>query len=165
MQRKGMRKVLIVILILLNVACDQWSKSYVENRVPENSYSELAGPLLILTYVKNNGAFLGMGQNWSPGIKRIFLHGLPLALLLYLVYRLLFNEETNTWIMVGFSFILGGGLGNIVDRFRFGEVTDFFQMQVGSLHTGIFNMADVSVTTGIVIVFIGYRLIRKDQSA
>lgn len=162
MRSERIRKVLIIVLILLNVACDQWSKTYVENQVPENSYSELAGPLLILTYVKNNGAFLGMGQDWSPWVKRIFLHGLPLALLLYLVYRLLFNEEANTWLTVGFSFILGGGLGNIVDRFRFGEVTDFFQMQIGPVHTGIFNMADVSVTTGIILVFIGYRLNRKD---
>lgn len=161
MPASGIRRLLILGIILINVACDQWSKHYVEQHVTASSYTELAGPVLILTYVKNTGAFLGLGQDWGLGLKRILLNGLPLLLLAYLIFRLIFSSEWKGWLLIGFSFILGGGIGNIVDRLRFGAVTDFFQLRAGPLHTGIFNMADVSVSVGLVLILIGYRLNRK----
>lgn len=165
MQVTGFRKFGILVLILLNVTCDQWSKTYVEQHVAQSSYTELAGPVFILTHVKNTGAFLGLGQDWSTGVKRILLNGLPLLLLGYLVYRLLFNSDWQGWLLLGFSCILGGGIGNILDRLRFGEVTDFFQLRAGPLHTGIFNMADVSVSAGLVLILIGYWVNKNTSGA
>ena len=164
MPAQSLHKIGILILIFLNVACDQWSKTYVEKNVEASSYTELAGPAFILTNVKNTGAFLGLGQDWSTGVKRVLLNGLPLLLLLYLTYRLLFSTAWKSWLLVGFSFILGGGIGNILDRLRFGAVTDFFQLRAGPVHTGIFNMADVSVSVGLVLILIGYWLNKKTES-
>ncbi|MFM1877295.1 MAG: signal peptidase [Bacteroidota bacterium] len=152
----SMRKLLILLLILVNVSCDQWSKHVLEQRVAKGSYTELLGPSFILTHVTNTGAFLGLGQDWNIWTKRVFLHGLPLALLFYLVFRLLFQTEWKGWLVVGFSFILGGGIGNIIDRLRYGAVLDFFQLRLGPVHTGIFNLADVSVSLGIILVLMGY---------
>ncbi|MDG1573089.1 signal peptidase II [Robiginitalea sp. M366] len=158
-------KVLLLLLITFNVLVDQWSKDAVRTHVAPDSYTELAGPALILTRVENTGAFLGMGQDWNPLAKRVFLQGLPLALMLFLMYRLLRQPGDNRTMAIGLSCIIGGGLGNLWDRFYLGSVTDFFQMRAGPLHTGIFNMADVSVSLGLVLVLLAYGAQRKKQNS
>ena len=147
-----LRKLLMLALIALNVACDQWSKDYVRRNVQPESYTELAGPSFILTRVENTGAFLGLGQAWGPWAKRILLNGIPIALLVYLGYRILFKPEWKGLMLMGLCCIVGGGLGNLYDRLMLGSVTDFFQLRAGPLHTGIFNMADVAITAGVVVV-------------
>ncbi len=147
-----LKKIVLLALIALNVACDQWSKGYIRQHVKPASYTELAGQYFIMTRVENTGAFLGLGQDWNPWAKRILLNGFPIALLLYLGYRMLYRSHWNTAMRLGLCFIIGGGLGNLWDRLLLGEVTDFFQLRAGPLHTGIFNMADVSVSLGLFLV-------------
>lgn len=158
-------KVLLLLFIALNVLVDQWSKETVRREVEPRSYKEIAGPAFILTRVENTGAFLGMGQDWNPLVKRIFLQGVPLALMLFLMYRLLQHPGNNRLLAIGLCCIIGGGLGNLWDRFYLGEVTDFFQLRFGVVRTGIFNMADVSVSVGLVLVVIAYFRYRKPQEA
>ena len=148
------KKIALFALIALNVACDQWSKDYVRGHVEGGSYTELAGENFILTRVENSGAFLGLGQNWSPWFKQILLNAFPIALLLYLAYRMFYRSYWNSLMQIGLCFIIGGGLGNLWDRLLIGEVTDFFQLRAGPLHTGIFNMADVSVSLGLCLVLL-----------
>ncbi|MGB5497334.1 MAG: signal peptidase II, partial [Maribacter sp.] len=66
----------------------------------------------------------------------------------------------NRWVVLSFAFVIGGGIGNLIDRIAYGSVTDFFQIKMGIFKTGIFNMADMSVTTGVLLLLfltIGYR--------
>ena len=56
--------------------------------------------------------------------------------------------------LIGLSFIIGGGIGNIYDRIVHHSVTDFMFLEYGSLHTGIFNMADVSVVVGTILILL-----------
>jgi len=160
-----LRKLLMLALIALNVACDQWSKDYVRRNVQPESYTELAGPSFILTRVENTGAFLGLGQAWGPWAKRILLNGIPIALLVYLGYRILFKPEWKGLMLMGLCCIVGGGLGNLYDRLMLGSVTDFFQLRAGPLHTGIFNMADLSVSLGLGLVLLAYTRSRKKEEA
>ena len=159
------KKLLILALIAMNVACDQWSKEYVRRHVQPESYTELAGPSFILTRVENSGAFLGLGQKWGPWTKRILLNGIPIALLVYLGYRIVFRSEWEGLMLTGLCCIIGGGLGNLWDRLLLGSVTDFFQLRAGAVHTGIFNMADVSVSLGLGLVLLSYFRNRKTQEA
>lgn len=156
-------KFLLLLLIALNVLVDQWSKEVVREQVAPQSYRELAGPGLILTRVENTGAFLGLGQRWNPLVKRIFLQGFPLLLMLFLMYRLLQHPGKDRLMALGLSCIIGGGLGNLWDRFYLESVTDFLQVRLGILKTGIFNAADVSVTLGLVLVMIAYARQRKPK--
>ena len=128
------------------------------------SYTELAGPAFILTRVENTGAFLGLGQQWSPWAKRILLNAIPVALLLFLSYRMLFRSDWQGLMLTGLCCIIGGGLGNLWDRLLLGSVTDFFQLRAGPLHTGIFNMADVSVSLGLGLVLLSYLRNRKQAT-
>ena len=148
------KHILILALILINFGCDQISKELVRNKVENNAYIPLVKDNLILTKVENTGAALGFGANFSPWIKNVLLNFLPLTVPLVLVYRIFKKSNLDKWVLVAFAFLIGGGLGNLIDRFLYGSVTDFFHLRIGLLKTGIFNMADVSVTIGAICLII-----------
>ena len=95
---------------------------------------------------------LGFGENFPPIIKIVLLQGLPFLVLLILLYRTLNKTNLNKWIILAFAFVIGGGIGNLIDRIAYGSVTDFFQIRLGIFRTGIFNMADVAVTFGVLLI-------------
>jgi signal peptidase II len=148
------RKILVLSLVLLNIGCDQISKSIVREKVESHITIPIIKNNFILTKVENTGAFLGMGSKLHPTLKMIFLLGIPsIALILMLCY-LLFKSNLEKHFIIGFSFVVGGGIGNIFDRILYGEVTDFFHISIGFFKKGIFNMADVSVLIGSIYILI-----------
>lgn len=153
------KRVAIIALVLLNIGCDQISKSVVRKNIDARETIELVGKNFILTKVENSGAMLGFGSELSPTLKIIFLQALPVLVLLVLLFRILQKSDMNTWLILAFACVIGGGIGNLIDRILYGEVTDFFHIDLGGyFKTGIFNMADVSVTMGVlVILFLSLR--------
>ncbi|WP_394748604.1 signal peptidase II [Spongiimicrobium salis] len=154
MSKKALQRLTIILIVLLNIGCDQISKDIVRKKVVSHDYIEILSDNFILTNVENTGAMLGFGQSLSPILKIIFLQSLPILVLLFLLYRILKKQNLDKWMVVAFAFVIGGGIGNLIDRVAYGSVTDFFQIKVGPLKTGIFNMADVSVTSGAILIFI-----------
>lgn len=152
------KRITIVFLVLLNIGCDQISKELVRKNVDSSEYIRVIGDHLIMTNVENTGAMLGFGDNFPPIIKNVFLKALPVLVLFILLFRILRKKQMNIWLIVAFAFVIGGGVGNLIDRIAYGSVTDFFQIKLGFLKTGIFNMADVSVTLGaLLILFLSLR--------
>lgn len=152
------KKIAIILLVLLNVGCDQLTKSLVRKNVSYQEHIALIDDNFVLTNVDNTGAMLGFGSDLSPTLKLIFLQGLPVLVLLVLLVRILQKSNHNKWLVVAFAFVIGGGIGNLIDRIAHGKVTDFFHIKLGFFQTGIFNMADVSVTTGVfLILFLSFR--------
>ncbi len=148
-----MNKIIIVLLVLLNISCDQLSKRIVRKHIADRETIELIGENFILTKVENSGAMLGFGADLSPLLKLIFLQILPIAVLLILLYRILNNSMMNKWLVFAFACVIGGGIGNLIDRIAYGQVTDFFHIDFGGFFkTGVFNMADVSVTMGVLLI-------------
>lgn len=142
----------ILTLVLLNIGCDQLSKGVVRKNVDSREYIQLIDDHFILTNVENTGAMLGFGAGFSPMVKIILLQIVPLIVLIVLLYRVLTKKTISTWLVVAFAFVIGGGIGNLIDRIAYGSVTDFFQIRLGFLKTGIFNMADVAVTFGVILI-------------
>lgn len=142
----------ILALVLLNIGCDQISKEVVRKNVTSREYIELIDHHFILTNVENTGAMLGFGAGFPPILKIILLQIIPLLVLLVLLYRVLTKKTIGTWLVIAFAFVIGGGAGNLIDRIAYGSVTDFFQIRLGFLKTGIFNMADVAVTFGVLLI-------------
>ena len=141
-------------IIVVSFTLDQLSKNiatkYLQG-VPEQDY--LWG-LIRLMYSENTGAWGGFGQNWPPAIKLTVLTVLPLLVLGFLVYQMWKTDrpsKLNSW---GFGLIIGGGLGNLVDRIRFGSVVDFLYMGKHPIDTNIFNIADVCIMAGVGLVVI-----------
>jgi signal peptidase II len=125
----------------------------VRNHVDVQETIELVGKNFILTKVENSGAMLGFGSELSPILKIIFLQAIPVIVLLVLLFRILRNTEMNKWLVFAFACVIGGGIGNLIDRIAYGQVTDFFHIDVGGfIKTGIFKMAAVSVTLGVILI-------------
>jgi signal peptidase II len=129
------------------------------------SRTELLGKQLQLMNVENSGAFLSMGSDSNPTVKLIFLLILPVIVLGVILYYVLTNTTLDRLSIVGFSSIAGGGIANLYDRFLYGSVTDFLFMDFGGVfRTGIFNVADLSVTTGMILLLISSFLNRPKKT-
>lgn len=154
------RSVFTIIIIVLNIVIDQISKFWVRANV--TSETELIGNYFTLHNVENEGAFLGMGSDLNPTIKLIVLLILPIVVLGFVLRYVFKDKSIDKLSLIGFSCIIGGGFANIYDRMRFGSVTDFFHIDLGGVFkTGIFNIADLSVTTGMIMIITASFIYRK----
>ena len=158
------RAVLVFTLIILNIGCDQVSKKMVRDQVEPRTTTEIIGEKFILTNVENTGAFLGMGSDLNPTIKTILLLILPVIILILVLHYLLTKKDLDNLTIIGLSFIIGGGIGNLYDRILYGQVTDFFHIDLGGVfRTGVFNMADVSVMIGMGLILLASFVYRKNK--
>ena len=144
----------MVIILISNVGCDQISKNIVRKRIHYNEEISLMNNYLTLTKIENRGAFFSLGYSLPQPIKLLLLTILPtIALGLAFLYLLTKKNLTNMAI-IGICFIIGGGIGNIYDRVVYGSVTDFLHIDFVIFQTAIFNMADVSIMTGVFAIVV-----------
>lgn len=153
------RSIYIILVIVLTIATDQISKVIVRTKVIAGSQTEIIGNYLTLLNVENEGAFLGMGSELNPTLRIILLLILPIIVLGFVLRYILKDKNLDKWSLLAFSMIIGGGIANVFDRIVFGSVTDFLYIKLTDLlRTGIFNIADFAVTTGmIILVFVSFR--------
>lgn len=155
------RSVYIFLVIILTIAVDQISKVLVRGNIigrtdinPGERIS-LIGDAFIMMNVENTGAFLGMGSDLNPTLRIILLLILPILVLGFVLRHILKDKTLDNWSLFAFSSIIGGGIANVYDRIVYGSVTDFLFIDLGGVfRTGIFNLADMSVTTGMIILVI-----------
>lgn len=152
---KLVRNLLILTLVVTNIGCDQVAKHIVRQNISYNERITVIDNFVTLTRVDNTGAFLSMGNNLPRTLYFIIMVLLPLAVIIYAVWYLLKSNELSRLLTVGISLFIGGGLGNIWDRILYGSVTDFLYFDFHIFHTGIVNIADMSLTAGCFIVLIG----------
>ena len=156
------RNLFITLLIIFNIAIDQISKVVVRNTLVFREEIDVIGDYFQLIWVENKGAFLGMGSDMNPTLRLVFLLVLPTIVLGYVIYYIVKTKELDRLSLIAFCCIAGGGIANVFDRIAFGQVTDFFFINLGGVFkTGIFNIADISVTTGMVMLLFGGILNRK----
>ena len=150
---KRKRNLLITIIVFLSIAFDQISKIWVRNNFESYVENSIVGDIFTLIKVENTGAFLGMGSELSETPRILLLIVLPIVVLISITIYTYFDKSLDKISIIGFSLIIGGGIANIFDRIVFGSVTDFLYLNFGSIFkTGIFNIADVSVTTGMILI-------------
>ena len=153
------RSIYIILVIVLTIAADQISKVLVrENIVLRTDINPgeriaLVGDAFIMMHVENKGAFLGMGSELNETLRVILLLILPVVVLGYVLRHIFKDKSLDNWSLFAFASIIGGGIANVFDRIVFGKVTDFLFIDLGGVfRTGIFNLADLSVTTGMIIL-------------
>lgn len=151
---KNNRYYKISSLIILSIFFDQLSKFWIRNNIESYNEIELIGSFFTLIRVENSGAFLGMGSELSYIPKLILLIIFPIVVLVAVSIYTYRDKKLDNLSLVGFSLIIGGGVANIFDRVVYGSVTDFLYINLGFFKTGIFNIADLSVTTGIILILI-----------
>ena len=146
------RVAIILTLVFLNISCDQLSKKMARNKIETNERIQVIQDSFILTKVENRGAAYSFGADWDPTVKRIVLQVIPAIVLLVLLILTLRKNDYPKAVIIGFSFVIGGGIGNVFDRIVYGSVTDFMYVDLGFFATEIFNMADVSIVIGALLV-------------
>ena len=150
---KRKRNLLITTIVFLSIALDQISKIWVRNNFESYIENSIICDLFILIKVENTGAFLGMGSELPESLRILLLIVLPIIVLIFITIHTYIDKELDKISIIGFSLIIGGGIGNIFDRIVYGSVTDFFYLDFGSIFkTGIFNIADMFVTTGMILI-------------
>lgn len=155
------RSLFILVVIVATIAVDQISKTLVRTHIqPRTEFNlgeriSLIGDNFIMMNVENAGAFLGMGSDLNPTLRIILLLILPILVLGFVLRYILKEKSLDNWSLFAFASIIGGGIANVYDRIVYGSVTDFFFIDLGGVfRTGIFNMADLSVTTGMIILLL-----------
>jgi signal peptidase II len=155
------RNILILIFLIANVACDQISKSIVRQRINPGEQINVIDHFVVLTKVENTGAFLSIGDSLPRLLYKFLMIVLPSIVLLYALYYLFTEKNLSNLLTLGFCLIIGGGFGNIYDRILYNSVTDFLQFDFVIFHTGIVNIADISLTTGFFILMYEYLINRR----
>ncbi len=157
------RAVLLTSVLVACIGCDHATKVAATSLLPREGIS-LASDLLRFELVYNHGAFLGLGANLPAAARIVILGGLvPLGLLATVAW-LLRGAAVSRLQLVAIGLIVGGGLGNWIDRLAHeGRVTDFVSLGVGSLRTGIFNFADVAVVGGMLLLLVATRGAEHDS--
>lgn len=158
---------LFLSVFIVHLVIDQWTKQLATAHlkgVPRHSW---LGDVFRLEYATNEGAFLSLGANLPPMARYwVLTIGVGLLLLGLCIYAL--TSKVIAQVEVGgYALIASGGFSNWVDRARFdGSVVDFMNMGIGSLRTGVFNVADLAIIAGIAVLFIhGWREERKKKLA
>jgi signal peptidase II len=129
----------------LVTGADQWAKALVARSIPEGSSVPILGGVFRLTQMHNRGVAFGL----LPGISPILM----IAAALTLVAMLSYNKGRRIWSRssaAGFALMIGGALGNLLDRVRFGFVVDYLDLRVWP----VFNLADAAIVIGAGLVLL-----------
>lgn len=159
--KRLLRTILILLLLALNIGCDQVTKAIVRDKMDSNSYYPFLHNHFTLVRVENTGAFLSLGDSLPGILKIILLNILPLIAIIWGIVFILTKINLNRVTLFSLILIIGGGAGNLYDRMVHGSVTDFMWMNLILFKTGVFNVADLSITTGVIIILIQALLERK----
>jgi len=131
------------------VVADQLSKLWVlNNMVLHESFPVISG-WFNMTSVRNPGAAFGLFSTFSDTVRTSFLVGVTLLALVLLTVFYIKSKPHEGVARLAASMVVGGAIGNLIDRVRFGEVVDFLDVYVGSHHWPAFNIADSAITIGI----------------
>jgi signal peptidase II len=149
---------LFLSLILPCVACDQATKEIARRTLDDGRLVEFWNGFVRLELVENTGALLSLGSSLSEPVRTgIFLFLVPVGLAA-LTISLIRSHTISLSAGCGISLMIGGGIGNLIDRvFNQGAVVDFVSIGMGGLRTGIFNVSDVAIVAGALLVFLGMR--------
>ena len=153
---------LIGLVLTLILVLDQGTKIIVDRTIPLHHSIPIIEDLFNMTHIRNTGAAFGIlagKRGWVRSSFLLFFSLLAMGFIIVLLRRLPGKEKTLT---VALSFILGGAIGNLIDRLLYGEVIDFLDFYWSRYHWPAFNAADSFITVGVILTL--FRLIQsKDK--
>lgn len=149
MLSRGSRNVLMNVYFFISAVCililDQVTKYIIIEKLPINSSIEVIGGFFYITHVKNSGAAFGLFQDSIRILTIISIVAIVLIIILKIILKL-----NYVFYNVSLGFILGGALGNLIDRYFVGEVTDFINFTFWP----VFNIADSFLIIGFCLIII-----------
>jgi len=142
---------LSIFIIIASFLLDRFSKLYViENFIKNNFKDQFINEFLNFTLIWNKGIAFGLLQS-----ETFFYHLISFLILLIVLFIFYLIIKSATVLEITcFSLISGGALGNLYDRFYYNAVPDFIDLHYGSFHWFTFNVSDIFITLGIILLLI-----------
>ena len=150
---RTLRLTILSLMLGCTIGCDQTTKYLARAQLGQQNSIVLPVGLGELRLAQNPGSFLSLGASFPQPLRFAFLTvGVALGLLLLLVW--LVELARKSWLsFLGLALVMAGGVSNLIDRVtQQGLVTDFIFVRIGPVHTGILNLADSMIMTGITVL-------------
>ena len=145
-----MKKIKYILIILVTFLIDQISKIIIMKNFQLGESISIIKNFFKLTYTHNDGAAFGLF-----GGKTIFIVLVSLCILFYLIYELFKHKHINTLASISISLIIGGLIGNLLDRIYYGYVRDFLDFKIFNYDFAVFNFGDVAIVVGAILFLVG----------
>jgi len=165
---KATRYSLLMACLVFCVGCDQYTKKIAVENLKDKPPITYMNNTLRMEYAENTGAFLSVGSQLSKPVRFFLLVIANAAFLIIVSGMLIFRWQMPLVQFIALSLLLAGGIGNLIDRvFLNGIVIDFLNVGFGPLRTGIFNVADMAITGGALLILSSWLFTKetKQQAA
>jgi signal peptidase II len=151
-------------IIVISVLLDQAVKLLAANSLKGRPGLSYLGDTVRLEYAENTGAFLSLGAQLDQGTRTLlFVLGVMVIIGFCVVWLV---KSAHTWLTIAaLAAVISGGIGNLIDRVWRGSVIDFIYMGIGPVHTGVFNVADIAITGGLLVMLYDQYVIDKRRPA
>ncbi len=151
----SLRKGAFLIITILTIAADQITKALILEHIRYYESIRLL-PFFQIVNVQNTGAAFGLFRS----LGNTFFVVLTVLAVVFILYLMLKDDGDS----LSLSFILGGAVGNLIDRLRLGYVVDFLDFHIGEHHWPAFNLADSALTIGIGLLFLRMLLSGRERT-
>jgi signal peptidase II len=145
------------------ILVDQLTKGAVQSNFYLGESVVVIDGFFNLTFVTNSGAAFGFGGQFNDWIRYVLFLFVPVVACLGIFYWLIKTISGPLHMSIAYALILGGAVGNLIDRFSLNYVVDFFDFYYGSYHFATFNVADSAITVAGGILVVDYLLQLKNN--
>jgi signal peptidase II len=149
-----LKRIPYLTLAAIIIVLDAITKWLVMQRLDLHDSVPLIPDFFQLVHVRNTGAAFGIGANAQSALMPFLLNAGAITVFCVVVAYAFRAAVSDRLLQAGLHLILGGAIGNLIDRFRFGYVVDFLDFFVGDHHWPAFNVADSAICIGIALLFL-----------
>jgi len=143
-----------IAVSLFVLILDQWTKGLITRSFEVHQSRPVMTEFFDLTYVQNSGAAFGLFASVDSSLKAIILNSVAILVFLIVSAYALRTSHRSVRLQLGFALILGGAVGNLMDRVRHGYVVDFLDFSISGHHWPAFNVADAAICMGVGLLFL-----------
>ncbi len=160
----GKRLIVISLVLAGCLGVDRTTKAIAQARLSRHESHSFLGDTVRLQLANNKGAFLSLGASLPEFWRQMLFNGFTGVILLGLLGYALFSRTASPSVVFAIALFFAGGVSNLVDRLLYhGHVVDFLNMGIGPLRTGVFNLADVCIMAGAVILAVTASMEKKNS--
>jgi signal peptidase II len=157
------RYIMLALVSVATLLLDQAAKIQIMKTMRLHESISVIPHFFSLTYIRNPGAAFGILASSSNGFRLLFF-GFASVFALALLGTIFFRLRQEDWVgQLSIAGILGGAIGNLLDRMRFGEVIDFLDFYIDAYHWPAFNIADAAISVGVAFLIIHFAFEKKQE--
>lgn len=161
MNQQRFRLFLALAILCSCIGCDQTTKAIAMNSLRNQPPRSYFADTIRLDFAQNPGGFLSLGANLSDSFRTMLFIATNCVMMLGLLCFLILKRNIPVLLFVSLVCVLSGGVGNLVDRIsNSGLVTDFINVGIGPIRTGVFNVADMAITFGAIAI--GFLTLKRE---